>query len=122
VLQPNGDHREATRLAGWVAYRAWRATAVALVVVGVAVGWLAGTDRGGPAAALGVTLALALVLTGVVTLIAGRRRWRSLNEAITAGRPFAAPAARLPLLVSSVVAAASLLLAGLALAGLRPGR
>src|SRR6266545_4483978 len=46
-----------------------------------------------------------------VLVAVSRRRWRMLNDAIAAGRSLTMPATRLPLLVSSVVASAGLLLA-----------
>jgi hypothetical protein len=111
MRRSEGEHRS-IRLAGWAAYRAWRATGVDLILVGVLVGWLAGLpDRRGPTGILGGALGLALVLTGVTTLSSGRRRSRMLNEANAAGRPPTLPATRLPLLVSSIVTGAGLLLA-----------
>src|SRR6266702_1960461 len=98
MRQSVGD-QQPDRLAGWTAYRAWRAAGVDLVMVGVLVGWL----------------------TGIPVVSVSRRRWRMLNEAIAAGRPLTMPATRLPLLVSSVVASAGLLLAVLVwMMGSRP--
>jgi len=121
MRQSVGD-QQPDRLAGWTAYRAWRAAGVDLVMVGVLVGWLAGLpDRRGPIATLGASLSLALVLTGITVVSVSRRRWRMLNEAIAAGRPLTMPATRLPLLVSSVIASAGLLLAVLVwMMGSRP--
>jgi hypothetical protein len=84
MRQSVGD-QQPDRLARWAAYRAWRAAGVDLVMVGMLVGWLAGLpDRRGPIAALGASLSLALVLTGITVVSVSRRRWRMLNEGIAA--------------------------------------
>jgi len=87
-------------------------TALTMVVVGVLVGWLPGSW--GPPVAVRMP-GLVLVLTGVVTLVAGRWRWRAIRLAIGAGAPM--PATRLPLLVSGVVTGTGLLLVVLMLVG-----
>jgi inner membrane protein YidH len=94
-----------SRPAGRATYRAWRATALALIVVGVFVGWLPGSPAPSGVFAM---LGGALVLAGVVTLVAGRRRGRAISLAVGTGGPL--PATRLPFLVSGVVVGASLLL------------
>jgi putative membrane protein len=95
------EHSDPAQRAGWATYRSWRSTALVLVVVGVLAVM---SGRTGGLKVLGVVL----TLTGVATLVAGRRRWRAMREAIAAGGPI--PATRLPLLVSSVVIMAALAL------------
>src|SRR6266540_4674383 len=97
VGEKQGDPAQ---LAGRATYWAWRSTALA------GRGWCAGGPSGQPGGVevLGVVLAL----TGAATLVASRRRWRAISEAIAAGRPV--PSTRLPLLVSSVVIMTSLAL------------
>ncbi len=66
---------------------AWLRTGLALVAGGVAVATYApdlGVRWGSSAVALG------LVLSGLGTALAGYRRWRANEEAITAGRPLPA--------------------------------
>jgi inner membrane protein YidH len=99
-----GKHGDPAQLAGWATYAAWRSTALVLVAVGVLAGL---SGRPGGVEVLGVVLAL----TGAATLVASRRRWRAMTQAIAAGRPV--PSTRLPLLVSSVVIMTSLALVAL---------
>ncbi len=79
--------------------------AVSLLVIG---GVLALASVGGRVALAGIAI---VMLTGITVVSVSRRRWRMLNDAIAAGRSLTMPATRLPLLVSSVVASAGLLLA-----------
>jgi inner membrane protein YidH len=95
------EHRDPAQLAGWTTYQSWRSTALVLVVVAV-LAVMSGRPDG--VKVLGVVMAL----TGVATLVASRRRWRTMREAIATGGPI--PATRLPLLVSSVVIMTSLAL------------
>jgi putative membrane protein len=79
---------------------AWLRTGLALVAGGVAVATYApdlGVDWGSPA------VALALVAIGLGTALAGHRRWRANERAISAGRPLPAP--RLVAAVTAAVAA-----------------
>src|SRR3954469_2772416 len=79
---------------------AWLRTGLALVAGGVAVATYAPDlgARWGSAA-----VALALVLTGLGTAVAGYRRWRANEAAIRAGRPL--PASWLLPTVAAAVAA-----------------
>ncbi len=73
-----GKHGDPAQLAGWATYVAWRSTALVLVAVGVLAGL---SGRPGGVEVLGVVLAL----TGAATLVASRRRWRAMTQAIAAG-------------------------------------
>src|SRR3954469_16686710 len=79
---------------------AWLRTALALVAGGVAVATYApdlGVRWGSS------VVAMALVLTGLGTAVAGSRRWRANERAIAVGRPL--PAGRLVPAVTASVAA-----------------
>ncbi|MCW2740346.1 MAG: yidH [Blastococcus sp.] len=87
---------------------AWLRTALALVAGGVAVATYA-PDLGvrwGSAA-----VALALVLIGLVTALAGYHRWRANEAAIRAGRPL--PVSRLVPTVAAALAAVVVLVGAL---------
>jgi putative membrane protein len=79
---------------------AWLRTGLALVAGGVAVATYA-PDLGARWGSSAV--ALALVLIGLATAIAGYRRWRANEEAIRLGHPL--PASRLMPMIAAAVAA-----------------
>jgi putative membrane protein len=79
---------------------AWLRTGLALVAGGVAVATYA-PDLGVPWGSAAVSLGL--VLIGLGTALAGYRRWRANEAAITAGRPLRA--SRLLTAVAAAVAA-----------------
>ena len=78
---------------------AWLRTGLALVAGGVAVATYA-PDLGVPWGSGAV--ALALVLIGLATALAGYRRWRANEDAIRDDRPL--PASRLPAVLAAAVA------------------
>jgi putative membrane protein len=99
--QPGPDHPDYRfTLANERTLLAWLRTGLALVAGGVAVatyapdlgiGWASGA------------VALALVLIGLGTALAGYRHWRANEEAITLGRPL--PGSRLLPTATAAVAA-----------------